>query len=855
MGVNLPQSSSALSFIGRLLSVLLVAGLVTACDINGFNLGGGGQSGVGDGGVGGDGGGGGGGDGGMNVIDAGPTCVPTQEKCDEMDNDCDGKVDEDYNLDGDPKNCGTCGTQCSRSGTIGTCNTGTCEYECRTGFIDLNDDILADGCEYFCTPTLSDEVGNCDLTDNDCDGKTDEDIDITTNILNCGGCGNVCPTFNTTPVCVPVESDPIGNPGVFDDGQCQVGGACNCTTAECFASLSDAIPGCEYKCPVPPTSVGPTVFETEVCDGIDQDCTGVADDNLPPFDLNGDPDMGADNSCHPYIGTPNAALAGKGVCNMGTWACTGTLNCSGAGLKQSDFDDCGGGDVDCDDSIDEDGEVDAARQTDVKNCGSCGNDCTGTFANATATCSSGSCDILACKPGWHNIDGNDANGCEYQCDLSGIEVCDGLDNDCDGYIDVADTSGVGNGSGLLNIALPCKSLGDCALTHLGGAQGNRVCGKPGLAADSGTTSVGGVTVHYAWADLSELPSSCGSTPSWYCPFDTDKVTVDPSTCAVVPQENECDGFDNDCDGLADDHVANILGDDCNDASATVQGICISTGKIDCTDDETGTECDFSQGTPGQTALTYEECNSLDDDCDGDVDEDAVDDMVPVSFTVACVSGQACSDGFRSGTCENDGSTCTYWVDKYEASRPDASSTSAGIDERLSCSLEDKIPWALITETDAELACEANGKRLCTQDEWQLACEGASGFAYPYGDSYEKFTCNGADWNDECQVPGLDEMEQVFPTGFGYSPGGSPGSCPIAGTSQCVSEFGTVDMSGNLREWTGTNVSGSYKVRGGSYTEQKQGITCDNDFITLAPSNSFANLGFRCCRDTQPPQAP
>jgi formylglycine-generating enzyme required for sulfatase activity len=99
------------------------------------------------------------------------------------------------------------------------------------------------------------------------------------------------------------------------------------------------------------------------------------------------------------------------------------------------------------------------------------------------------------------------------------------------------------------------------------------------------------------------------------------------------------------------------------------------------------------------------------------------------------------------------------------------------------------------------------------------------------------------------------MEQVFPTGFGYSPGGSPGNCDIAGSSGCISEFGAFDLSGNLREWTATQVSASFQVRGGSYTDARQGATCDNDFIKLTPASAFNNLGFRCCRSDEPPMAP
>jgi hypothetical protein len=51
-----------------------------------------------------------------------------------------------------------------------------------------------------------------------------------------------------------------------------------------------------------------------------------------------------------------------------------------------------------------------STDTDVNNCGACGNACS--VANGTPTCTAGSCQIAFCNAGFHNCDGLAANGCE-----------------------------------------------------------------------------------------------------------------------------------------------------------------------------------------------------------------------------------------------------------------------------------------------------------------------------------------------------------------------------------------------------------------------------------------------------------
>ena len=167
---------------------------------------------------------------------------------------------------------------------------------------------------------------------------------------------------------------------------------------------------------------------------------------------------------------------------------------------------------------------------------------------------------------------------------------------------------------------------------------------------------------------------------------------------------------------------------------------------------------------------------------------------------------------------------SYCVDRFEASRPDATPASEGGDGSQARSVAGVLPWRVADNATAQAACVAAGKRLCTPAEWEWACRGPAGTIYGYGDEYQPQTCNGID--------------TFGTTGFHLLPTGSlPG---------CTNGFGVYDMNGNL--WEHTAGGSDTVVRGGAFncSDSRTFHRCDYVPGTWTPSAK----GFRCCADPQ-----
>jgi hypothetical protein len=167
------------------------------------------------------------------------------------------------------------------------------------------------------------------------------------------------------------------------------------------------------------------------------------------------------------------------------------------------------------------------------------------------------------------------------------------------------------------------------------------------------------------------------------------------------------------------------------------------------------------------------------------------------------------------------------IDIYEASRP-------GV-----------LPWIVGSRLAARQACQAAGKDLCDQQQWELVCRGPDNTVYSYGDDYDPETCNGIDKYCYCDA-GSDCEDQdpcPFPHCYGVC-GADFHVGPTGSHAGCTNAYGVFDINGNL--WEFVQHGAEILPRGGAYNclNSEQLHRCD-----YVPSPTFLPpaRGFRCCR--------
>ncbi len=378
-----------------------------------------------------------GGDTGVRAADAAPSCLGDDECDDGVDctrDLCDPAGGCVYAPDDtlcDARFCSGLGATCdSETGCGGGsardcsdgdgCTVDTCsepDRRCVHDVIDADGDGSPDAVPdaLSCALPLDCLVGDpqvhpgaaerCNGGDDDCDGLTDEGFECTgpgtaSCTTRCGSMGSYeCDptTCAFTPCAAPGEScnglddDCDGAP---DDGlACVRGSAGTCNTSCGSMGSRECSATCTWGFCFPPG---------EACNGLDDDCDGIPDDGFACR-------PGATGSCATSCAT------------TGTRACTAACDW---GACAPPAESCNGVDDDCDGARDEDFEC--LR-----------------YATGSCTTTCGTIGRRSCGP-----------GCAWGACTPPTDTCNGVDDDCDGFID----NGTGCAAGYVCRGGACQTV-------------------------------------------------------------------------------------------------------------------------------------------------------------------------------------------------------------------------------------------------------------------------------------------------------------------------------------------------------------------------------------------------------------
>jgi len=356
-------------------------------------------------------------------------------------------------------------------------------------------------------------------------------------------------------------------------GTCRERGTCALDAsfhAPCEAGLGECLRTGILVCPdpdkAPVCSAVPGQAANEACDGRDNDCDGVTDNGF---------DLGAECTS----GTGACARTGHMICFWDEARSVCDAEPGAAGQEV-----CNGLDDDCDGRTDAGIDGCCAELGEMRPCGV-----------DRGVCRAGT---QLCSAAYRWGDCVDGDGHVVVAPGTRTEICNGLDDDCDGRTDFG-----------FDVGTACTAgRGACF------AAGRKVCDETG----AGTV--------------------CDAVPG-------------------IPAEEACDGVDDDCNGLTDEEgalgcVARYRDDDGDSHGNPDDSKClcapefpyVATAGDDCDDARVGVH-------PGASEV----CNGLDDDCDGRTDDFT---LVLLDGRTVTGTGRACGTGACAGgrtACRADGS--------------------------------------------------------------------------------------------------------------------------------------------------------------------------------------------------------
>ena len=312
------------------------------------------------------------------------------EVCDEVDNDCDGLIDDQdteeildriWTIDSDGDGFGNAD---SEAATIASC-------EDVDGYAPNSDDC--DDSSADISP-LGIEI--CDLIDQNCDGIIDDGVQVEW-YYDADGDGEGADPALSASMWACADAQPDGFVDNYND--------CNDIDAGVYAGAD------------------------EVCDGIDNNCDGLADEVDPSLlgNVHWYADLDSD-------GFPNEALYTvscnpvPGFIQFGAVLLPTEIDCNDGNsqINPSADEQCDGIDNDCDDGID-----DADPDSIVTTVWTIDADSDG-YGDASSTAMT----VNSCEPVVGYVDNaDDCDDSNSAVNPAATELCDGLDNDCNGNAD------------------------------------------------------------------------------------------------------------------------------------------------------------------------------------------------------------------------------------------------------------------------------------------------------------------------------------------------------------------------------------------------------------------------------------